>query len=121
MDINPGEESHTLLRSEKVQGKSCYVVESIPLKGGKKYSKRISSIDQQAFIPLRIEYHDRKGTLLKVLTITWQQVSGLWFWKEAVAENVRDDKKTLIRVDVVKANTGIDEREFTNVALEKIK
>jgi hypothetical protein len=38
-----------------------------------------------------------------------------------VAENVRDNKKTLIRVEEVKVNTGIDEREFTNVALEKIK
>jgi len=121
VDINPGEESHTLLKSEKVQGQSCYVVESIPLKGGKKYSKRISSIDQQAFIPLRIEYYDRKGKLLKIMTITWQQVAGIWFWKEAGAENVRDNKKTFIRVDDVKVNTGYDEREFTNVALEKVK
>jgi len=121
VDINPAEEKHTLLKSETVQGKMCYVVESIPLQSGKKYGKRISSIDQQAFIPLRIEYYDRKGELFKVLTVTWQQVSGIWFWKEAEAENVRDNKKTLIRVEEVKVNSGIDEREFTNVALEKVK
>jgi hypothetical protein len=123
VDINPAEERHTLLRSETVQGKQCYVVESLPLQGGKNctYGKRISFIDQQALIPLRIDYYDGKGKLFKVLTITWQQVSGRWFWKEAVAENVRDDKKTLIRVTDLKVNTGIDEREFTNVALEKIK
>jgi hypothetical protein len=121
VDINPGEERHTLLRSETVQGKTCYVIESVPIEGGKKYSRRISCIEQQAFIPLRVEYYDRKGKLFKVLTITWQQVSGLWFWKDAEAENVRDNKKTFIRVEEVKVNTGIDEREFTNVALEKIK
>ena len=121
VDINPGEERHTLLRSETVQGKTCYVIESVPIEGGKKYSRRISCIEQQAFIPLRVEYYDRKGKLFKVLTITWQQVSGRWFWKEAEAENVRDNKKTLIKVEEVKVNSGIDEREFTNVALEKVK
>jgi outer membrane lipoprotein-sorting protein len=121
VDINPAEERHTLLKSETVQGEMCYVVESIPLQSGKKYSKRISSIDQQALIPLRIEYYGRKGKLFKVLTVAWQQVSGRWFWREAVAENVRDDKKTLIKINDVKINTGYDEREFTNVALEKIK
>jgi len=123
VDINPAEERHTLLPSETVQGKQCYVVESLPLQGEKncKYGKRISFIDQQSLIPLRIDYYDGKGGLFKVLTISWQQASGRWFWKEAVAENVRDDKKTLIRVTDLKVNTGIDEREFTNVALEKIK
>src|SRR4030042_7154419 len=71
-DINPGEERHTLVKSEAVQGKMCYIVESTPIKNEKKYSKRISSIDQQSLIPLRIEYYDRKGALFKVLTITWQ-------------------------------------------------
>ncbi len=123
VDINPAEERHTLLKSETVQGKQCYIVESVPLQGEKncKYSKRINCIDQQSLIPLRVEYYDGKGKLFKVLTITWQQVSGRWFWGEAVAENVRDNEKTLIRVEEVKVNTGIDEREFTNVALEKIK
>jgi hypothetical protein len=121
VDINPGEERHTLLRSETVQGKTCYVVESVPIKGGKKYSRRISCIEQQAFIPLRVEYYDRKGKLFKVLTITWQQVSGRWFWKEAEAENVRDNKKTVIRVDAVKINNGVEERDVTKVALEKVK
>ena len=121
VDINPVEERHTLLKNETVQGKMCYVVESIPLQGGKKYSKRVSSIDQQSLIPLRVEYYDRKGELFKVLTITWQQVSGLWFWKEAEAENVQKNKKTFIRVDEVKVNTGVDERDVTKVALEKVK
>jgi hypothetical protein len=123
VDINPAEERHTLLKNETVGGKICYIVESIPLQGGKgcQYSKRISSIDQQSLIPVRVDYYDGKGKLFKVLTITWQQVAGRWFWKEAAAENVRDDKKTFIKIEDVVVNRGIDEREFTNVALEKIK
>lgn len=121
VEINPGEERHTLLKSETLQGKRCYVVESIPDKDDKKYGKRISSIHEQSLIPLRIEYYDRKGSLAQVLTITWQQVSGIWFWKSAVAENVREGTTTAINVDEVKVNSGIDDREFTKVALEKVK
>ena len=46
---------------------------------------------------------------------------GIRFWKEAEVENIQKNKETFIRVDGVKVNTGYDEREFTNVALEKIK
>jgi hypothetical protein len=121
VEINAGEERHTLIKSETVQGKPCYVVESVPLQGGKKYGKRISSIDQQAFIPLRVEYYDRKGKLYKLLTITWQQVSGIWFWKEAEVENMQKNNKTFIKVDAVTVNNGVEERDVTKVALEKIK
>ncbi len=34
---------------------------------------------------------------------------------------MRDNKKTLIRVDAVKKNTGVQERDVTKVALEKVK
>lgn len=121
VEINPGEERHTLLKSETVQGKPCYVVESVPMQGGKKYGKRVSSIDQQSFIPLRVEYYDRKAKLSRVLTVTWQQVAGIWFWKEAEAENVQDNKKTVIQVGAVTVNNGVEERDVTKVALEKVK
>jgi hypothetical protein len=121
VEINPAEERHTLVKSETVQGKPCYVVESIPLQGGKKYGKRISSIDQQSFIPLRVEYYDLKGKLYKLLTITWQQVSGIWFWKEAEVENMQKNNKTFIKVDAVTVNNGVEERDVTKVALEKVK
>ncbi len=121
VEINPGEERHTLLKNETVQGKPCYVVESVPMQGGKKYGKRVSSIDQQAFIPLRVEYYDRKANLSRVLTVTWQQVAGIWFWKEAEVENVQKTNKTLIKVDAVSVNNGVEERDVTKVALEKVK
>jgi hypothetical protein len=121
VEINPGEERHTLIKSETVQGKPCYVVESTPLQGGKKYGKRVSFIDQQALIPLRVEYYDRKAKLSRVLTVTWQQVAGIWFWKEAEAENVQNNNKTFIKVDAVTVNKGVEERDVTKVALEKVK
>lgn len=121
VDINLGEESYKLLRSEEYGGKACYVLESTPVKKQMKYGKRISWVDQQHWTPLKIEYFDKKGARWKVLDITWQNKSGVWFWEKAVAENLHDGYKTLITVDGVKVNLGLHDREFTKVALEKKK
>ena len=121
VDINLGEESYKLLRNEEYGGKACYVLESTPVKKQMKYGKRISWVDQQHWTPLKIEYFDKKGARWKVLDITWQNKSGVWFWEKAVAENVQDGYKTLITVDNVGVNPGLHDREFTKVALEKKK
>jgi len=121
VDINLEEEAHSLLRSGAHEGKMCYVVESTPIQKDMKYGKRISWIDQQDWIPLKIDYYDRAGALWKRFTIKWQSVSGVWFWKKAVVENVQKEYKTFITIDEVKVNLGQDDREFTKVALEKIK
>src|SRR3990172_11129286 len=41
----PEEDNHTLLGKEEINGKSCFVIESIPL-GTSEYTKRISWIDE---------------------------------------------------------------------------
>jgi len=117
--INLDEERHQLLRSEACKGKTCYVVESTPLKEEIKYGKRISWIDQENWIPQKIQYFDKRGALWKVLDISWQNASGLWFWKKAVLENVQSDYKTFITIEDVKVNIGLNDREFTRTALEK--
>ena len=97
----------------------CYVVESVPAKKNKKYGKRISWIDQDNWIPFKIEYFDKKGEPWKTISITWQKVSGLWFWKRAVVENMQKQYKTFILIEDVKVNVGLDNREFTKGALER--
>jgi hypothetical protein len=119
VDINLDEEKHQLLRSEACKGKTCYVVESTPLKGEIKYGKRISWIDQENWIPQKIQYFDKSGALWKILHISWQNASGRWFWKKAVVENVQSDDKTFITIEDVKVNIGLHDREFAKTALEK--
>ena len=118
-DINPGEERHQLLRSEECEDAKCYVVESVPIKKYLPYGKRIIWIDQQNVMPLKIEYYDRKGDLWKVLTITWQNRDGVWFWKKAVVENVQSANRTFIVIEDVKLNIGLKDREFTRGALQQ--
>jgi hypothetical protein len=121
VDIPPGTESYRLLSSEEFDDTTCYVIEGTPLKEEVLYGKRVSYIDQQNLIPLKVNYFDKKGALWKVLHITWRNISGVWFWKKAVVENVQEEYSTYIIIEEVKCNSGLDDREFSKIALERSK
>jgi outer membrane lipoprotein-sorting protein len=117
-DINVGEETHKLLRKEGLEGTACFVIKSTPIKQKLKYGKRISWIDPQSWIPLKIEYYDKKGKLWKILHVEWQNKFGLWFWKNAKIKNVQRGYKTTIIIEEVRVNLGLPDRDFTKVSLE---
>ncbi len=119
VEINIGEEKHTLLKKEDYNGCNCFVVESTPVKEGRQYGKRVSWIDQNNWTPLKTEYFDKKGNPWKTLRIEWQKKFGFWFWKKANAENVQTGYKTVISIEDVRVNVGLHERDFTRFGLEK--
>ena len=121
VDTNVGEERHNLIRSEDYEGKMCFVVESTPTKKDMKYGKRISWIDQHSFIPLKVDYWDKRVRLWKTLHIKWQKKFGFWFWKKAEVENVQTDDKTFIIIEDVRVNLGLNDRDFTKYALGRKK
>jgi hypothetical protein len=121
IDVNLEEETHSLLKSETYEDSICYVVESAPRNKHIKYGKRVTWIDQKNWIPLKIDYFDRSGRLWKTLSITWQNITGLWFWKKAEVENAQNDYKTFIVIEDAKVNLGLHDRDFTRSALGRKK
>ncbi len=60
-------DTHSLIRSEKLEDRDCYVIESIP-KEPSEYIKRLSWIDKKTFLPLKEEYLDAQNELFRVFT-----------------------------------------------------
>jgi hypothetical protein len=118
-DINVGEEKHKLLGSEMHEDTNCFIVESTPLSTDCLFGKRILWIDQENFIPLKIEYFNRQGNPWKKLHITWQKKYGLWFWKKAEASNLQEEIKTYITIDDLRINLGLPDRDFTRNSLDR--
>ena len=121
IEINVSEERHELIRSEEYRDKMCYVVESTPIQKDIRYGKRMSWIECNSFIPLKIEYWDRGGTSWKIAEVEWQNVFGFWFWKSTVIENIQTGTQTFITVDDVRVNVGLDDRDFSKSGLERQK
>jgi len=63
-------DDHTLLREETLNGKACYVIESIPKDSSFKYSKTVSWIDKEDYLSYKIELYNRRGELTKIMEMS---------------------------------------------------
>jgi uncharacterized protein len=118
--------SHRLVREEQVNGRECYLIESVPKRPEVAdftgYSKRISWIDKESFVALRGEIYDLTGALLKRTTAEDVQrvdaANSRFQPMKLTAENVQTGHKTVIEFSQFKANVGVADEVFTARALE---
>jgi len=117
---NVDEDRHSLLREEEVDGYECWVLESVPAEEDATYSKKISWIRKDALTPVRVEFYDRMGSLMKTL-----QASGITregeFWTTGKLEmnNHQRNHRTIITIDQIDYNQEMNEAMFTVPALER--
>jgi hypothetical protein len=104
----PEEDTHRLIREDKVGGRDAYVAESVPKDpASADFSKKLSWIDKATWLPLKEEYYDRRGDLARVFTAEEvKEIQGFWtvsrrvmknvqtgHWSEAVLADVRYDQR----------------------------
>ncbi len=113
-DRHPDEDTHKLLRTEKIEGKECYVVESVSKDQDYIYSKTITWVMADNYLGLRREFYDEDGDLLKVLTINkYENISGFWTILGTEMKNVQKEHSTRMEFSNVKINQGIPDSKFT--------
>ena len=107
-------DNHKLLKTETVNGKSCYVVKSVSKDDEYMYSKTITWIDKSTFVGVKKEFYDEDDELLKILTIKKvQKISGFYVITSSEMKNVQKNHKTSIILKNIKINTGIPDSKFT--------
>ena len=112
------EDTHTLLKTERCGATECYVVQSVPKDHDSLYGKKITWVPATDFTPLRIDYYDRKGELLKTQAIEWQRPNNVWAWKRAEVKNVQTSHKTLFEISNLRNNVGLSDDEFSERVLK---
>ena len=71
-----------------LEGNECFVVENIPAYEYSGYSKQVEWVDKSIYQPRKIEFYDRRNTLLKTLTFyEYQQYLGQ-YWRASRLEMV---------------------------------
>lgn len=107
-------DTHKLLREETVDGKDCYVVESVSNDEDYMYSKTITWIIKDSFIGYQKEFYDEDEDLLKILSIKkYEEISGIFVITNSEMKNVQKEHKTSIILSDVKINTGVSASKFT--------
>ena len=110
---------YTILRSEEMDGSDCYVIEAIPATKEKQrdsgYSKRLFWLRKNIYFPVKIEFYDRRGRLLK--TQTNQGITNLrgsaWMTKRSLMENHKEKHTTIMRVEKQGIDIPLKDRIFT--------
>jgi outer membrane lipoprotein-sorting protein len=114
-------DTHTLLREEKLGGKDCYVIQSVP-KTAMDYTRRLSWIDKASFLPLKEEYFDAQKQLFKVFTADKIEDISVGEGEDkktfpTVTKRTMKNTKTGHRTEVtftsVSYNLGLQDRDFS--------
>ena len=108
------DDKHKLLREETLDGKECYVVESVPKDEDYMYSKTLVWVNKSNFIGVKKEFYDEDEELLKILSIKEiKEVSGIWVITNSEMKNIQKNHRTTITLKNVQINTGISDSQFS--------
>ncbi|MDR1904993.1 MAG: outer membrane lipoprotein-sorting protein [Treponema sp.] len=118
-DRGAGLDTHRILREESLNGKSCYVIESIPRDSSYQYGKMLQWIDKGNSVNYRIELYDKRGNQVKLFEITeLKDVQGRLTPMVTKMTTLNAGTSTTITVERIQYDSDIPERVFTTNYLE---
>ncbi len=114
---------HKYLREEKVSGVDCYVIERVPLDKNSGYTRQILWLDKEEYRQYKVEYYDRKSSLLKTFTAADYRSYGEGFWRADQFEmiNHQTGKSTVLDWQDYVFSQGLEDRLFHQNALKRIR
>lgn len=112
-----GDEQQTLLRQESLGDRPTYVMEGHP-KAGATYSKRVSWVDRERWLPLKEEYYDAEGKLQRVFKAERvENVGGHWTVTARSMVNAQTQHRTDVIFTSIRYDAGLAEDLFTERSL----
>jgi outer membrane lipoprotein-sorting protein len=115
------DDEHRLLRSEEFSGVDCYVVERIAKKKkDTNYSKRITWVRKDIWLPMKIEYYNKRGKHIKTAIYGgFKEIKGIWTITKIMVETPSKGSKTLMQYDNVDYNIGLSDSLFEQSNLKR--
>lgn len=118
----PEKYNHRYIQDENVDGQPCYKLEEIPAYADSGYSKLLQWIDQEIFLPRKIEYYDRKGELLKTLNIyDYKEYGGYWRPSKMVMKNNQSGRSTELLWREYQFATGLTASDIAKGKLRRLR
>jgi outer membrane lipoprotein-sorting protein len=104
---DPQDETHALLRKEDLAGRPAYVIESKP-RATSDYSRRLSWIDRERWLPLREEYFDARNRPLRTFVADKvERVGGQWTVTVRNMKNLQTGHRTEVVFEETQFNVGV--------------
>lgn len=116
--------THRILRNETVRGDEAWVLELLPKpQAAVVWGKQVIWARKSDFVPLRQEFYDEKGKLVRVLSFS--QIENIGDrnyphrWEMESLE--KTGHKTVLRYSVMKINGPVDEGMFSLKKLQNVR
>lgn len=110
-----------LERETTENGFSCYLIEGTakdPRETG--YSTLKFWIRKDIFLPVKIEYYDQRGDLLKVQTNSeFKQIKEYWLTKHIEMQNVQTNHATRLTMEDIQVDIGLPDMTWTERNLRR--
>jgi uncharacterized protein len=116
-----GKYTYKFLRQEKCEVGMCDLLEEVPSYANSGYSRIVAWYDTKESREVKIEYFDRKNTLLKTFkTSGWKQFLGHW-WRATKMEMVNAQNGNITTMDwsEIKFHAGLATRDFDTNSLQR--
>ena len=115
--------TYKYLRDETCEGKPCFVMERYPVDKHSGYTRQVLWLDQAEYRPWKIDFYDRKDSLLK--TLVWrgyrQYLGKYWRADEMFMQNQQNGKSTLLKWSDYKFRVGLKAADFNEASLNRAR
>ena len=112
--------SASVVASDTVQGRNCWVLQLNALAEGEAYEVRKIWVDQERYIPLREELYGKSGKLLKRTQLSEvTRIQGRWFPMKIVFKDMlKAGDGTQFIIVTIKLDEAIPENTFSKASLK---
>ena len=102
---------------------SCYVSERFPRDRKSGYSRQVSWVDKEHYRIVRVDYYDRKKSLLKTLELGDYRLYLERFWRAhtLTMTNHQTEKSTTLEWEKYAFNVGLTDSDFTRQVLKRAR
>ncbi len=112
---NLSDNKHALKGEESFNGKNVYVIESLPKEEtSAHFSRKVSWIDKETFLPIKEEYYDNRGNLYK--TFTANEIEKIQDIPTIISRsmvNEQNGHRTEVSFSEVRYNVGLRDNIFS--------
>lgn len=115
--------TYKFIRDDKLDNQDVFVSERYPTDKDSGYTRMVVWIDQAEYRPLKLEFYDRKQSLLKTLTLLDYEKYLNKFWRPHRLEmvNHQTGKSTTLKLKDYKFRNGFKDRDFDQNSLQSAR
>ena len=115
--------TYRYVKEEACGDLQCDVVERIPRYKNSGYTKQLAWVDQTDYQIRKVEFYDRRGDLLKILSLKEYRKypNNVWRAHTLHMENIKTNKQTVLEYDNYTFNVGLTENDFVKGKLNRLR